>query len=283
MPTINSTINLAANLLKSIGIDTPLLDSQLLLAHTLKISRFELQLMSREQLLGEQEKSFWQLIKRRLTFEPVAYILGEKEFFGLTFVVNRHCLIPRPDTEIIVEKCLSLLNNSRSWVFDICTGSGAIAIAIAKNMPNVNVVATDISLSALEVAQKNAINLEVSERVEFFNGDLFAAIPGKYPLADLVVSNPPYISSSSYGKLSCNVREFEPKSALDAGDEHGLSFYGKILQQAHLYVKNNGYLILEFGFDQATAVVNLVDNKWQVIEVFQDLANNDRGIILRKK
>lgn len=281
--TVRSAQLLAASLINNLGIDSAVLDAQLMLAHTLNKTRLFIQLNGHLFLLPNEIAQFFHMVSRRLMFEPIAYILGHKEFYGLEFLVSKDCLIPRPDTEVVVEKCLELIEeNANDTVIDLCTGSGAIAITIQKARPHTKVLASDISEDALNLAQKNAHNLGVSERVLFYQGDLFAAFPSGVQ-ARLIVSNPPYIASNKIAGLSPTVRNHEPRQALDAGDDGGVTFYRRILETAPLYLQACGYLVMEIGFDQRLEIEKLIGPKWRLVEFFRDLASNTRGIVLQKK
>lgn len=280
--TVGSAQALACWLLREIQIESPMLEAQLLLGHVLKMDRIGVSLARKVPLSGEQARHFWSLIKRRLACEPMAYILGYKEFFGLTLLVNQDCLIPRPDTEVVVEKCLSLLPDQEGVVvFDICTGSGAIAHALLTSLKNVRVVGSDICPKALAIAQKNAENLGVDARFTALEGDLFTCFFG-HEKASLIVANPPYISTGAMQDLARDILDYEPQKALHAGDEHGISFYARILNQAGAHLEPGGYLVFEIGFDQKEKIKSLVGSDWYVVEFFEDLAGNTRGVVLQK-
>jgi release factor glutamine methyltransferase len=275
--TIRFAQNLASNLLKEVGIDTAMLDAQLILGRITSQDRISIQLFGNNYLSEQQVRDFFVMLRRRLSYEPMAYILGEKEFYGARFVVDQNCLIPRPDTEVVVEECLKLLDDGQKTVFDICTGSGAIAIALLLNRPKIRVEACDISEKALEIASINAKNLRVEDRLKLYYGDLFKPFSTK---ADLIVSNPPYIPVSHGQDLSATVREYEPKIALFGGED-GLDFYRAIIKEAPNYLNNFGFLVMEMGFDQASALEAIVKNDWRY-RFFKDLAGHFRGIVLQK-
>jgi release factor glutamine methyltransferase len=271
---------LATKLFSDVGIDTASLDAKLLLAHVLKKSHLEMILCREEDLAYEDLFRFLCLVRRRLCFEPIAYILGEKEFYGYSFAVDHRCLIPRPDTELIVEKCLNILEKfSCPRVIELCTGSGAITIAILLERDDVSAIASDISEDALVVAKLNAEKLGVLNRVEFRSGDLFLPYAAEEK-ASLIVANPPYIKSNDIATLPNCVRDHEPIIALD-GEEDGLFFYRRIISLAPLYLESEGFLVLEIGFDQATDIKKLVTSDWQSVEVFKDLGFLDRCIVLQ--
>lgn len=278
--SVATLLALATRLLHEIGIESPTLDARILLEHVLKLPH-QGSLFQRNQLISfENECEFFELLRRRLCFEPVAYITGHKEFFGHDFLVNEHCLIPRPDTECVIEHCLSRIKDG-DLVFDICTGSGAIALTLLKERPDINVIASDLSRDALSITLTNAQNLGVTERLEVRLGDLFAAFEPE-ERAQLIVSNPPYIGQEDFQNLSRTVRDFEPEMALKAGDEKGIIFYQRLLREAPCYLVDAGFLVLEIGFNQADLVKNLVDEQWSSVEIFQDLARNPRVVVLQK-
>jgi release factor glutamine methyltransferase len=273
----------AVRLLHEIGIESALLDTQLLLALATNKNRLELQL-SQNTLIDEiQLKYFFALIKRRLCREPIAYILGEKEFYGLAFTLDKNCLIPRPDTESVVEKCLSLIPaDSQDVVFDLCTGSGAIGISLLHHRQKIKVIASDISPQALKIAKLNASKLNVADRFTARQGDLFDAFKHNEK-ASLIVANPPYISTQEINNLNPDVRDFEPHLALNGGREKGLDFYRKILKEAIYFLRDQGYLVLEIGFNQKQDIKELIPPTLTLVEFFKDLGNHMRGVILKKK
>ncbi|MDQ3370591.1 MAG: peptide chain release factor N(5)-glutamine methyltransferase [Myxococcota bacterium] len=234
------------------GIGASRLEAQLLLAHVLQCSRVQLY-TGFDKPLGEEELAAYRgLIKRRLAGECVSYLLGEQEFWGLPFHVDRSVLVPRPDTETVIEVARALRTDRAApcRVLDLCTGSGAIAIALAKELPAAHVVATELSPEAAAIAAKNAARNGFAERVEVRTGDLFA--PVERERFDLIVSNPPYIASAVIATLSAEVRG-EPRMALDGGAD-GLRFYDRICSAARDHLLPGGALVVEHGYDQAAAV-----------------------------
>lgn len=234
------------------GIAAARLEAQLLLAHVLGCSRVQLY-TGFDKPLGEEELAAYRgLIKRRLGGESVSYLLGEQEFWGLKFHVDEHVLVPRPDTETLIEVARALRTDRAApcRVLDLCTGSGAIAIALAKELPGATIVASDLSIDAVAVAKQNAERNTVADRVDVRVGDLFAPVVGER--FDLIVANPPYIASAVIPTLSAEVRR-EPVLALDGGPD-GLAFYDRICSMAREYLVPGGALVVEHGFDQADAV-----------------------------
>jgi release factor glutamine methyltransferase len=257
------------------GISSSRLEAQLLLAHVLKCSRMQLY-TGFDKPLGEDELAGYRaLIKRRLGGEPVAYLLGEQEFWALPFFVDSSVLVPRPDTETAIEVARSLRPDRAApcRVLDLCTGSGAIAISLAKELPAAQIVATDVSREAIAVARRNAERNQVADRVELREGDLFAAVAGER--FDLIVSNPPYIATATIDTLSPEVRR-EPRVALDGGAD-GLAFYDRICAHAAEHLLPGGALVLEHGFDQADAVAaRLTAAGFTDVTLVHDLGKNPR-------
>jgi len=253
------------------------LDAELLLIAVLNQPRSFLYSHPEYELTPEQEKKFDLLHKRRTNGEPIAYILGKKEFWSLELKINEHVLIPRPETEILVEVALSKSISESATVADMGTGSGAIALALASERPKWNIIATDISEDALELARYNANQLQL-KNIEFYYGDWCAALPNKK--LDMIISNPPYIAQNDPHLRQGDLR-FEPKIALEAQD--GLSELRKIIATAKERLKKGGFLILEHGYDQSKNIQNLLhQNAYQKITLHKDLANIYRVIAAEK-
>lgn len=256
------------------GIAAARLEAQLLLAHVLGCSRVQLY-TGFDKPLGEQELAgYRELIKRRLGGEPVAYLLGEQEFWALPFYVDSSVLVPRPDTETVIEVARALRDPAAPCrVLDLCTGSGAIAISLAKELPGAQVVATELSPEAVAIARRNAERNALAERVEIRAGDLFAPVAGER--FDLIVSNPPYIATAVIATLAPEVRR-EPVIALDGGPD-GLRFYDRICAAAPAHLLPGGALVLEHGYDQADAVrARLEAAGFARITLTHDLGKNPR-------
>ena len=235
------------------------------------------------QLDYEQEKEYFFEIEKLLENNPIEYITNKKEFMNLELYVNQNVLIPRQDTEILVEEVINILQNIKAeniQILDMCTGSGAIAIALAKNVEKCIVDAVDISSGALEVVRKNVVKNQVEDKINIINSDLFSKVPNKK--YNLIVSNPPYIERNVIENLDKQVQK-EPIIALDGGED-GLDFYKKIINEASSYLESNGYLCFEIGYNQKSAVQNLLSNsgKYQNIYCKKDLCGNDRVIIAKK-
>jgi release factor glutamine methyltransferase len=274
--TIRETLTEASARLSAAGIDTPSLDASLLLAETLGANRTGLILACNEPLSGEGYRRFGQLLDRRLSGEPVAYILGRKEFRGLDFKVSPAVLIPRPDTETLVEAALKTVSDT---VLDLCTGSGAVAIALKHERPALAVSASDISPEALEVARQNTVN---AEPVTFIESDLFAAFPtlpqGAAPRRfGMIVSNPPYVPSAVIPTLSREVRS-EPRLALDGGND-GLDLIRRIISEAREFLVPGGLLLLEADPGQMETIGSILAVQgYTGIQTFRDLSQRSRVI-----
>ena len=238
--------------------ETPRLDAEVLLAHVLETDKPGLYRSLHDIVPVSAREQLRKLIKRRINQEPISYILGRKEFWSLVFSVGPAVMVPRPDTEILVEEALRLLPTDTALnILDIGTGSGAIAIVLAKELPAAAITAVDISPAALEFARINAAAHNVST-ITFLLGDLFHPVRSQEHAFDIIVSNPPYIPSNEIHHLPQGLRDYEPHSAFDGGTS-GLDFYRKITNQAPRYLKANGFLLLEVGYDQSTAVSNLIN------------------------
>lgn len=257
------------------GIDAPRLTSEILLSHVLGVDRVRLYVDLDKPLKKEELASYRALIERRLKREPTQYLVGFKEFYGRKFAVSRHVLIPRPETELLVEAVLQRLpKDAPSRVLDLCTGSGCIAITIAAEREQASVFATDLSPDACEVARGNAEKLHVGSRVTVKDGDLFAPIPEGMKF-DVVVSNPPYIPSAEVKTLMPEVLQ-EPLLALDGGAD-GLDIIRRIAKDARARLKVGGTLALELSETQGAAVKSVLEAAgWAFVRIEKDLQRNDR-------
>ena len=259
------------------GIEEPRLEAELLLTRVLHKDRVYLYTHYEAPVNQQERDQYRELIKRRVKGEPTAYILGVKEFMSLEFSVSPAVLIPRPETELLVEKALEILSLRQSGaVCDIGTGSGAIAVSIAYYAPYADVKAVDISVAALEIARQNAERYGVN--IDFFHGDLLE--PFGEERFDLIVANLPYISKVEYQSLSPEVRLFEPELAL-LGGEDGLELYRKLISVAGNHLKPQGYILLEIGAAQGEAAQEMLTGFVQV-ELIQDYAGYDRLLLGRK-
>ena len=266
-------------ILKENNFDTYSLDVEVLLMNVTGFSKTQLYLNTDYTLKTEEYEKFKKFFNRRLKNEPIAYIIEKCEFMGMDFLLNNHTLIPRPDTEILVEKAIEIINkNNFNNALDIGTGSGAIAISLAKYC-NINVTALDINNEAIEMAKKNA-SMNKVKNIEFIQSDIFEKINNKY---DIIVSNPPYIKTEDIKTLEKNVKDYEPILALDGG-KSGLIFYEKITNNAIKYLNKNGYLMFEIGYDQAKDVKNIMENNnFYNITVLKDLSGLDRVVFANIK
>lgn len=256
-------------------------DAALLLGFVLNRDRAFLIANDDCNLSGEEIERFFELIERRASGEPIQYITGRQEFFGLEFEVNENVLIPRPETEILVEAAIEILREKENPYFcDVGTGSGCIPISILANLENAKAVAVDISSDALAVAKKNAEKHQVSERIEFYESDVFAVFQN--PKFDLIVSNPPYIPNKDLPDLPREVREHEPHVALFGG-ALGTEIVERLLNDAPEFLIEKGYLLFEIGFAQSDEVRALIDpNVWQLREILPDLQGIPRIVVLQR-
>ena len=280
--TIGRALNSARERLQEAGSPSASLDAQVILAHVLEVDRSWLFAHHEYTLSAEQANAYTDLIARRMAHEPVAYLIGRKEFYGLEFQVDHRVLIPRPETELLVDAVLGFVSEQASGnclVADVGTGSGAIAVAVATNAPQVKVYAIDLSEDALAVAQSNIVRLDERKQVHLLQGDLLAPLP---TTVDIIVANLPYISSAVYPKLEAGVRDYEPKLALEAGAE-GLDAITRLLQQASRYLRPQGAIFLEISYDQGEAVMALARRLLPVacsISLRQDYHGRDRLVTI---
>lgn len=277
---INEALIKGYNILKEAEIDTYQLDSQLLLCHVLQKDKLFLMMSRDKEISADEKEKYIALIEERKTKKPMAYILNKVEFMGMDFYVEPGVLIPRPDTEILVEECIKLIKEKNiTKICDMCCGSGAIGIAIAALERDTRVWAYDISDIALRVTNKNIHNSELNERVTVDKSDLFQ-VPTKEKLKfEMIVSNPPYIEEEVIPTLMEDVRDFEPHLALSGGKD-GLEFYRKICRESRSLLLPKGYLCFEIGYNQEEEVKMLLkENGFINIYSMRDLSNNPRVVI----
>ena len=274
-------IDWATDQLCAQDIEDARLEAELLLVNALGIKKSELILYQSKIVEAKSFQRYQELIKRRLKHEPAAYIVGNQPFLGLDIIVNRSVLIPRPETELLAETAIKILRNYSLpptpyslKIADIGTGSGCLAVALAKRLPLAEVFGTDTSNDALKVAKKNAEQYKVDNRCHFVKGDWLE--PLKEPV-DLIVSNPPYIPSDEIKKLQPEVKDWEPRQALDGGKD-GLDYIRKLLKESPKYLKPNGRLVMEFGFGQAAEIEKLAAGNFEKIEIIKDYAGIPRII-----
>jgi release factor glutamine methyltransferase len=262
------------------GFETPRLDAELLLAHALGCTRVQLYTQFEKPLTEEERGRFRGFLRRRLNHEPIAYIAGYREFYGRRFKVSPSVLIPRPDTETLIEHVLeSAPDTPHTSILDLCTGSGCIAVTLAAELPGTRVMAVDLSPSALEVARDNAAINQVADQLVFTEWDVTnQLVDMTQEQFDWIVSNPPYIPRAEIEQLSVTVKRFEPTLALDGGDD-GLVFYRKIIPSSLECLKPNGRLAVEVGVNQADLVAQLFRQAgFQNISRVKDLAGTVRVV-----
>ncbi len=281
---VRDILNEAARNFAMAGIPSPRLDAEILLSFCLGCERLDFFKNPSSPIAEKTLASFQKLADRRLAWEPVAYITSRKEFWSFMLEVNNSVLIPRPDTEVLVEEALKICNQldfAEIKILDIGTGSGAIALALASEIPLARLTATDISAAALTLADKNAHNLDLDAQIEFRQGDLFEPVDDFF---DIIVSNPPYIAADEYEKLPVGVKNYEPAEALRAGAD-GLDYYRKIIAQAPGHLKKNGWLLLEIGATQGACIGNIFEasGQYRDISIRNDYAGLPRVIKARRE
>lgn len=265
------------------NIDQPSVEARTLLAHVLQCTPIEVLTRYGDEPTDAQRKVFRQLIQQRIDGCPVAYLVGTRDFYLLTYDVNSAVLIPRPDTETLVEATLAYLKHKpAARILDVGTGSGCIAISLAHRLKQANVTAIDISPDAAEVARKNATKHGVTDRVNVLVGDLFAPVNGQ--TFDAIVSNPPYIPPSEIETLDVGVKDYEPRLALDGGPD-GLAFYRRLASDAPAHLVPGGQLLMEIGWTQEPAVKKILqaEGHWHKIESHKDMGGRWRVVTARLK
>ena len=279
---IGSLLNLATKMLKSKEIDTARLDSQLILGNVLNKDKIYLMINSSEEVEKEKEEEFLNLINKRMENMPVRYILGEVDFMGLDFYIEEGVLIPRSDTEVLVEEVLKIIGkDEKLYVCDLCSGSGAIGISLAYYRKNIMVDLIDFYEKPEKISKKNIIKNNLENQVKFIKSDLLKEPIKELKKYDIIVSNPPYIKEDVIETLMDDVKNYEPRSALSGGDS-GLIFYERIVEESKKVLKENGILAFEIGYDQGDSVSNIMKNNGYIdIKVVKDLAGLDRVVIGR--
>ncbi len=290
--TIFKSLFCAETYLNKFKIPEAKISAEYLLSNILNCKRQELYLNSEMELSNGKINIFKGLVKRRSKREPIQYIICEEEFRGLIFKVTRDVLIPRPETELLVEEAVSIVKDKEargkghgSWtIVDLCTGSGCIAVSAAKEIDNCKVYATDISEKALIIAKENAKRHTVEDRITFLQGSFFEPLKDKglEGKIDIIISNPPYVSKKDMEKLQPEIKEYEPPIALYGGED-GLDSYRTIIPEALTYIKKGGYLILEIGYGQAEGVKELFAKhpSYGEIEIIKDLSGIERVVKAR--
>jgi release factor glutamine methyltransferase len=281
--TVLEVIQRSTEFLARKEVDSPRLQVELILAHVLKLPRLKLYLNFEQKLADAELETTRELIRRRGNREPLQHILGSTSFCGLEIKVNGHALIPRPETELLAERAWQFLGarNARpSTALDFGTGSGCIAVAMAVHCPSAQIDALDISSGAIDLARENAAANSVGERIRFHTGDGFAALPTGAAF-DLIVSNPPYISNAEIETLAPEVRDHDPRVALNGGED-GLNFYRYLSAEAGRYLRPEGRIMLEFGDGQAERIRDLfVQHNWIVEGVEADYSGRLRSLTAR--
>lgn len=277
---IKELLNRSDHFLAKKGIESSRLDAEVLMADLLDMERINLYVKYDYPLKNNEINSYREMIKKRAQRIPVAYIIEKKEFMSLEFKIKAGVLIPRPETENLVESVIDYCQKNQleqAQIIDVGTGSGAIAISLAHYLPESKVVGVDISAQALKLAQQNMKKHELAQRMNILKSDLLTEfIKRKIKEIDVIVSNPPYISQAEMRELPPEVKK-EPETALAAGED-GLDYYRRLIPQAKKVLKKDGKLFLEIGYQQAAAVSDIFDNNWSKIEIVKDYAAKDRII-----
>ena len=261
---IKDLLKVTADYLKEKEVDSPRLTAEILLSHQLNTDRVNLYMNFDKPLTEKELSGYRSLIKRRLRHEPIQYITGSQEFWSLDFMVDPQVIIPRPESELLVEQAVKRIGanftpqNQSPKILDLGTGSGALAISVAKEVPQARIWATDLSAAALSLARSNAEKHGVSERIQFMRGDLWDPIINLDITFDIIISNPPYITSEEYNNLPPEVRDYEPRLALD-GHEGGMYFIEKIIRGGLDYLSPGGWLIMEMSPDQTEKALLLIE------------------------
>lgn len=288
--TILDVIQWTTSFLSSHEVESPRLSAEILLAHVLGANRLNLYLDYGRPLSADELAAFRSLIKRRARREPVAYITGEKAFWNMTFEVGPEVLVPRPDTECLVENALKVLSGAPSApgeqaaVWEPATGCGAVILSLAAENPDGRFFASDSTPAALRVARNNAVRQGLEGRVDFFASDWFAGVKKGGPGFDLIPANPPYVPAAEIEHLAPEIRNYEPVGALDGGPD-GLRHLRHLIGTGADFLKPGGILLLEIGWDQRNAVKSLAEATGHYGDIFfvRDLAGHDRVVRLRKK
>lgn len=282
--TIGRLLDWTTKFLQQKGSESPRLDSEVLLAHALGCKRIDLYARHTEEASEQGRQQFRELVRQRVEGCPVAYLVGRKEFFSLEFTVNRAVLIPRPDTECVVDECLRLAKAMETpTILDIGTGSGCLAVAIAKHHKTAQLTAVDISPDALAVASENARKHGVVERIQFLLGDLFAPLvpDGRF---DFILSNPPYIPHDDIAKLAPGVRDYEPHTALDGGGD-GFAVFDRLIAEAPAHLKPEGYLLIEIGSPQEAPARERIERHggYELAKTILDGSGHPRVLMARRR
>lgn len=284
MPTIAEAISEGAGRLRASRVPEERRAAGVLLCHLLGIDRTHLLTKSNEPVNEALYRAYLDLIERRAAGEPLQYITGHQEFYGLDFAVTSAVLIPRPETEFLIERILALAGDDDPLIVDAGTGSGCIAVTLAHHLSRARVIAIDISGGALEVARTNAERHNVSARINFIEGDMLEPLAGRglEGKVDFLASNPPYVPDGIIGSLQREVRDWEPEEALSGGAE-GVDFYRRLLRDGEKYVRRGGCLVCEIGYSQLELVSGMIDAKaWELLDVTSDMQGIPRVLAVRR-
>ncbi|CAN5862169.1 peptide chain release factor N(5)-glutamine methyltransferase [soil metagenome] len=282
--SIAEAIREAAQTLRQGGVPDSRREAGSLLQHVIRCDRTFVITHAEDLITLEEQQCFRDCVARRIEGEPLQYITGRQAFFGLNFEITNSVLIPRPESELLVESALQLVDRGPAapFVCDVGTGSGCIAVALLHEIQTATAVGIDLSIEAIQVARRNALRHSVAARVSFLVSDCLSALGVGKPVFDLMVSNPPYVASSALAGLQREVRDHEPRLALSAGVD-GLAMIRRLLVDSGVFVKARGHLLIEIGFDQAGAVERLIDRTtWKFLEIHKDLQGIPRVVALQK-
>lgn len=271
--TVSKTLDWTTDFFKKNNAEWPHLEAEILLAHALKAKRIQLYIQHEKVLTKDELNCFKALIKRRSIHEPIGYITENQPFMGLDYYVDKNVLIPRPETEKLVEVTIDVLSSQADLLIaDIGTGSGCIAISLAKFLPEIKVFGVDLSPAAIEIAKRNAEANKVADRCQFIVGDMFDPLEEK---VNIIISNPPYIPSSDIDTLDITVKDWEPRQALDGGND-GLDHIKKLIEKAPNHLIANGQLLFEFGINQTDKIMELAKDKFENIRIIKDNSGIER-------
>lgn len=288
--TIGELLKVSADYLKQKGVEAPRLSAEILLAHHLRFTRIKLYLQYDQPLTEPEVEGYRALIRRRLSREPIQYITGTQEFWSMEFMVSPRVLIPRPESEVLIEQALALGRETPSFreegvaLLDLGTGCGALAVALAREFAKARIVATDLSEEALRVARGNSERHGMRARIEFRAGDWFAPFSEEAIRFHMILCNPPYIASEAFGSLCPEVREHEPRMALDGG-EKGMAEITRILTEAGSYLHPGGWILMEMDPEQTLPAVRILEKTGQFDEHrrIQDYSRRYRVVMARRK
>lgn len=281
--SIVEAIREGSEILRQAGVSDARREAGSLLQHVIGRDRTFLITHAEDLITPAEQESFRECVTRRAEGEPLQYITGQQAFFGLDFEVTKDVLIPRPETELLVETALALVDEGAATsICDVGTGSGCIAVALLHENPRATAIGIDLSIAAIEVARRNAARHSVAERMSFLVADCLSSLKTGRPIFDLVVSNPPYVAASALNGLQREVRDHEPRLALTPGVD-GLTIIRRLLLDSGAFVKPSGHLLMEIGFDQGEAVERLIDpTYWRFLDVHKDLQGIPRIVALQK-